>query len=130
MNDRLLLDTHAFLWFVSASERLSAAARQAIIKKETDVFISRISYWEICLKVSIGKLHLSTSWEKKLDAERKANRFNWLSLESRHCEEIIHLPWHHKDPFDRMLIAQARSENLTIVSCDEKMQPYEIDVLW
>lgn len=130
MNDRLLLDTHAFLWFISASSRLSATASQAILNKKTEVFISKVSYWEICLKISIGKLSLMNSWEQKLKGERKANRFTWLNLEARHCEDIIQLPWHHKDPFDRMLISQARTENLTIVSCDEKMQPYEVNVLW
>ena len=130
MSKRLLLDTHAFLWCVASSEKLSDTAKSAVLEKGTDVFLSKVSYWEICLKVSIGKLALMPDWEAKLEAERKANRFAWLEISPKHCEGIISLPWHHKDPFDRLLVSQARAENLSLLSCDDKIEPYGIDIIW
>jgi len=130
MSRRLLLDTHAFLWSVASSERLSEPARAAILDKTSEVYLSKVSYWEICLKISIGKLTLASNWETKLESERKANRFSWLNIEPKHCQRIISLPWHHKDPFDRLLIAQARSENLCLVTRDDKLAPYDINIIW
>ena len=80
--------------------------------------------------ISKGKLHLGNHWEEKLEEERRANRFHWLDLAPRHYEAIITLPRHHKDPFDRMLIAQAQCENLKILSCDQKLSLYTEGIVW
>jgi PIN domain nuclease of toxin-antitoxin system len=129
-SNAFLLDTHTFLWALDSFQLLSNTAREIILEKSNEIFLSKVSYWEICLKISKGKLSLGTQWEEKLENERKANRFHWLELVPKHCEPIIIMPWHHKDPFDRMLVAQAQCENLTILSCDQKLSLYSKNVVW
>ncbi len=129
-SNAFLLDTHAFLWAIDSFEELSNTAEEIILEKSNEIYLSKVSYWEICLKISKGKLNLGVQWEEKLERERKANRFHWLELAVKHCETMITLPWHHKDPFDRMLSAQAQCENLTILSRDQKLSLYSDDVVW
>ena len=110
---RLLLDTHAFLWYVLDDEKLGGAARGAINDSANDVFVSPASYWEIAIKISIGKYELTTPFEAFWDRAVVSNHFQILPIEIKHAAAVAKLPFHHKDPFDRLLVAQAIVENLT-----------------
>ena len=125
-----LLDTHVFLWALDCPDKLSQDAQQVLLASDTELFISRVSYWEICLKISKGTLVLGDHWQKRFEDERQRNRWNWLELTPAHCEGIIDLPQHHKDPFDRMLISQAMCEELVLISCDGKFGAYDVEVQW
>jgi PIN domain nuclease of toxin-antitoxin system len=128
--NRFLIDTHVFLWAVDSVEKLSDSALEILNDRSSEIYLSRASYWEICLKISKGKLRLAKGWERVLERERKKNRFQWLEISSSHCEGIIALPDHHRDPFDRLLIAQAICEGVSLVSCDDKIAQYDLDVVW
>ena len=125
-----LIDTHVFLWTVACSDRLSETARSILAEKRNRIFLSKASWWEICLKVSKGTLVLKDGWETIFERERRANRFTWLEIEPRHCQNLIALPHHHKDPFDRMLLSQATVEGLCLVSGDDKFRLYPVNLAW
>lgn len=122
---RLLLDTHAFLWWSIDDDRLGAAARSALANPDSLVFVSAASVWEIAIKVTLGKL----DFEADPAEEIVANRFAELPITALHAQEAGRLPRHHDDPFDRMLIAQARLEGLTLVSRDGAFAEYEVPLL-
>ena len=122
---RLLLDTHAFLWWRIAEARLSSEIRVAVGAAEV-VFVSMASAWEIGIKTSLGKLHIAEPVEQQI----AASDFEPLSIEFRHIEKVASLPLHHRDPFDRMLVAQSLVEGLTLVTADRRLQSYPIPVLW
>jgi PIN domain nuclease of toxin-antitoxin system len=126
---KLLLDTHAFLWAISGAG-LSVAAQQAFIEPENSLYLSAASYWEICIKSSLGKLVLSADWRQKLDDEMAANQILWLPVEKEHCQRVVSLPFLHGDPFDRMLIAQALCESMTLVTADGNIKHYPVPILW
>src|SRR5271163_1842140 len=98
---KLLLDTHLLLWWLAKSPSLSRQARELVSATENAVFVSTVSLWEIWLKQSLGKLRLPSSFEDKLAAES----FETLTLTAPHARRVALLPWHHRDPFDRMLVA-------------------------
>jgi len=127
---RLLLDSHTFLWFIMGNARLSAAARAMIEEQANEKFLSVASLWEIAIKVSIGKLSLSAPFETLISQQLNANGFELLSLEVKHTVPLIGLPFHHRDPFDRLLIAQAMVEQMQIVSIDSTFDAYPITRLW
>jgi PIN domain nuclease of toxin-antitoxin system len=129
-HNKYLIDTHVFLWAVGSSDLLSKSAKKILSDKTNEIYLSKVSYWEICLKISKGKLILQKGWEKKLEEERRANRFHWLEVAPKHCEGIISMPRHHKDPFDRLLLSQAKCEKLGLISCDEKLHLYNVKVYW
>src|ERR1019366_1160016 len=112
---RLLLDTHILLWWLADSPSLSDRAREVIGDPDNAVFVSAVSLWEIWLKQSLGKLRLPSDFEQRLAGES----FESLPLLAAHTREVASLPWHHRDPFDRMLIAQARATELKFVIADE-----------
>ena len=118
---RLLLDTHAFIWWRSAPARLGPAARQAIAEAES-VYVSMASAWETAIKVSIGKLRFDARFEDGI-AE---SGFRPLPIAFRHLDRLAALPYLHRDPFDRMLIAQALADGLTIVTADRRIARYEV----
>jgi PIN domain nuclease of toxin-antitoxin system len=122
--DQLLLDTHAFIWWRENSSRLSNDAR-ARIASATIVFVSVASAWEAAIKIALGKLRLPESFE----AGVIASRFDRLPIEFSHAGGG-HAAGHHNDPFDRMLIAQAMTERLTLVTHDRRFAPYSADVVW
>ena len=126
----LLLDTHAFLWLVSADPRLSSGARDLFLDRENEVFISAATFWEIGIKVSLGKLELAPGWPEMFREEMEASSIGWLAIELAHCVALSRLPFHHRDPFDRMLIAQAQVHRLAVISRDENLRRYEIEVVW
>jgi PIN domain nuclease of toxin-antitoxin system len=125
-----LIDTQVFLWAIDAVEKLSERSREILEDRSSEIYLSRASYWEICLKIARGSLELGDGWEKTLERERRRNRFHWLEISSPHCEGIISLPAFHKDPFDRMLISQALFEGVSLISCDEKIARYDLNVIW
>lgn len=122
----LLLDTHAFLWAIDDSEQLSQAARAAIIDGSNVVFVSAVTAWEIAIKKALGKLTLPQG--SYLD-ELRIHRFTALDITTEHALAVESLPPYHKDPFDRLLIAQAQLERLTVVTRDVRIQQYAIPVL-
>ena len=127
---RLLLDTHALLWAVGAPERLSERVRAALLADDHQVRVSIASLWEIAIKVSLRRLELSPDWRGSIDDGRARMGARWLAVESNHCGQVAQLPWHHRDPFDRMLVAQAMCEDLTLVSWDKVLADYAVRVLW
>jgi PIN domain nuclease of toxin-antitoxin system len=127
---RILLDTHALLWMVSSSERLSGAAREAIAEETNDLCFSIAGYWELAIKQSLGKLELAAGWEDLLPQEITRNRIDWLAIEPKHVHEVVALPWIHRDPFDRLMVAQARVEGLSIISRDRSLSEYGVPIIW
>lgn len=126
---KLLLDTQAFLWVIN-NHKLSQCARDAFLDPSNQLFLSAASYWEICIKRSIGKLVLADDWQQRFEQEMKANDIRWLPIERTHCQAIIALPWIHRDPFDRLLIAQASQEGMAIVTTDDQIPQYGITTIW
>ena len=127
---RILLDTHAFLWFITNDSQLSADARAAIAEPSTEVLISPASYWEIAIKVSCGKYPLTVPFETFITRGIHNNGFAILPIEPRHVAALTALPFHHKDPFDRLLVAQSIVEQIPIVSCDAALDAYAITKIW
>jgi PIN domain nuclease of toxin-antitoxin system len=127
---RHLLDTHSLLWYTLADPKLSGAAKALILDPANDILISPASYWEIAIKVSIGKLTLHQPYEDFIDVCLNKYRFTILPVEPKHTAALITLPFHHKDPFDRLLIAQAIVEGIPIISGDPILDSYPIKRLW
>ena len=127
---KLLLDTHSFLWFVTSDLQLSANALTLIADVNNEVLLSPASYWEVAIKVSIGKYPLSVPFETFSTSALTANNIQILALEIRHAAVLSALPMYHKDPFDRMIAAQALSESIPVVSIDAALDPYGITRLW
>jgi PIN domain nuclease of toxin-antitoxin system len=122
---RVLLDTHVLLWWLEGSAQLPGSARALIADPENTIFVSAVSMWEIWLKQSLGKLRLSDGFEDALAAESFEN----LPLSAAHAREVARLPWLHRDPFDRMLLAQARVAGLRLLTSDEALAAYSEPVL-
>jgi PIN domain nuclease of toxin-antitoxin system len=127
---KILADTHTFLWFVTDAPQLSAKAKTLLEDDETERLFSIASVWEIAIKASLGKLTLRKPLEEFLPEQLAANRFTLLNISVEHAFQIAHLPLHHRDPFDRMLVAQCLTENLPLVSSDAALDAYGIKRLW
>lgn len=125
----LLLDTNALLWAMAADERLREQARDAIRDPANRVFVSVVSVWEIAIKLALGKLHVASNVVEWLPREMAASRFTPLPVLFGHAASVEHLPMHHRDPFDRLLIAQAIAERLTIVTSDPEFLQYAVPVI-
>jgi PIN domain nuclease of toxin-antitoxin system len=117
---RILLDTHLILWWLVNSQSLPEQACILISDPENTVFVSAVSLWEIWLKESLGKLRLPPDFESRLLAESFEN----LALTAAQARHVASLPWHHRDPFDRMLVAQAQVENLIFLTADDAVAAY------
>lgn len=124
-----LLDTHTFLWFVAGSNDLSRSAREAIEAPGAKNHLSIVSLWEIAVKVSLGKLNLHVPFAK-LQSLVAQNEFHLLPVSVDDTAVITTLPFHHRDPFDRMLVAQAMTNKLTILTKDGSIPLYEVQVIW
>jgi PIN domain nuclease of toxin-antitoxin system len=127
---RMLLDTHTFLWFVLGDTRLTANAKASIEEPDNEKLVSPASYWEIAIKISLGKYTLSQSYEEFMERGIVENGFVILPIELKHTAVLTTLPFHHRDPFDRLIIAQAMVEGITIVSGDAAFDAYPIARLW
>ena len=117
---RILLDTHLLLWWLGNSPTLSDSAHALISEPENTIFVSAVSLWEIWLKESLGRLRLPADFESKMASEP----FESLPMSAAHARQVALLPWHHRDPFDRMLVAQARAENLILLTADSAVTAY------
>ena len=126
---RVLLDTHTFLWWANDDPRLSAYARQAI-GDATDAFLSIASCWEIAIKVSRNKLTLPKPIDRLVPEQLGLNGFQLLQVDLDDIARVATLPFHHRDPFDRLLIAQALDDELTVVSADPIFQKYGVRRVW
>lgn len=109
---------------------LSQAATAALLDVNNALYLSAASYWEICIKISIGKLILAPEWPQTFAAEMTTNDILWLPIEALHCRKIIELPPVHGDPFDRILVAQALCENMILLTADANLRQYPISTLW
>ena len=125
----LLLDTHAFIWFVENDYSLPVASKNIIQEKSNTLFLSIVSLWEITIKVSLKKLEISRNIEEIIELIPE-NGFEILPIFPPHLIELSCLPFHHRDPFDRLLVAQAKSENVHFISRDEILDKYEIKRIW
>ncbi|OIO69375.1 MAG: PIN domain nuclease [Zetaproteobacteria bacterium CG_4_9_14_3_um_filter_49_83] len=127
---KVLLDTHVFIWLLEDAPQLSQRARDTFTNPDNELFFSAASYWEICIKISLGKLELASDWGKIVHRELAHNNIGWLAIEPEHMQGILSLPMHHRDPFDRLLIAQAACESMSILSADQHFSSYDIPVIW
>ena len=127
---KLLLDTHAFLWFVGGDDALSSRGRLAVEDLENQKVVSMVSLWEIAIKNSIGKLSLEKPFEQFIPEQLLSSGFEVLGISIGHLTTLTQLPLHHRDPFDRLLVAQCLAENLTLLSGDEALDAYGIHRLW
>lgn len=127
---RVLIDTHALLWFVEDSPRLSQAALTAMSDSDNSLVLSPASYWELAIKVSLGKYTLSKPLGEYFREAIRVYELAILPIDLAHAAIVAGLPHHHGDPFDRLLIAQAMAEELPIVSRDKALDAYQITRIW
>ncbi len=127
---RYLLDTHAYLWWALADARLSAGALEVIADSDHEVLLSAASVWEISIKHSLGKLSLSAPLERVVLEEPARNGIGTLAMSPEHACRAGTLPLLHRDPFDRMLVAQAQLEELCILTADAWVGRYDVQTFW
>ena len=126
----ILLDTHGFLWFINGDTQLPRTVQKTIAEPDTTVYLSIASVWEIAIKLSVGKLKLDVSFDA-LKEEVLLNGFEILPIEFQHLQALLNLDFYHRDPFDRIIIAQAISEGMTLISKDSHFSNYkELKLLW
>ncbi len=127
---RLLLDTHAFIWYATDSSRLSTTARSLIDNGDNDILLSTASVWEMAIKHSIGRLNFSLPFMEFIKQQIAVNRIEILEISFDHIEVVASLPLHHRDPFDRLIIAQSMAEQIPVLSVDGIFDAYAIARLW
>ncbi|MBT4266579.1 MAG: type II toxin-antitoxin system VapC family toxin [Deltaproteobacteria bacterium] len=127
---KFLLDTHVFLWWIMDSPQISENARKLMSERSSDLFWSSASSWEIAVKYANGKLPLPDEPEVFIMSELSSNRISSLSITDEHSFMAGMLPIHHRDPFDRMLIAQSNFENMPLITSDQIMSQYEVKTIW
>jgi PIN domain nuclease of toxin-antitoxin system len=123
------LDTHILLWAITDPGRLAPHLRKAMMEPGNGLWFSAASYWEICIKQAVGKLCLKARWPEMIDRELERNQISWLAVEKAHCTGLLELPNHHRDPFDRLLIAQAKAEEMVIATMDKAIHRYAVKTL-
>jgi len=126
----LLLDTHTFIWWADEPEKLSGNALQALEDSNNSLLLSLVSVWEMQIKIQLGKMKLSLPLKDLLESQERTNQLEILAVTKEHIFALDNLPFHHKDPFDRLLIAQSIIEDATIVSIDPKLSAYAANLLW
>lgn len=127
---RLLLDTHAAIWFALNAPQLSSQALASIVEPGNEKWISPASYWEIAIKISIGKYALLAPYEDFWRNAIDANGFQILHILPRHTSLLTTLAYHHRDPFDRLIVAQAKTESMSVVSSDSQFDAYGVTRIW
>ena len=127
---RALLDTHAFLWWIADDSRLSKKAREIIADGHNELFLSAASGWEMAIKARLGKLQLSDSLERFVPEQLIINGIEGLPVQMRHTLHVQTLPDYHRDPFDRLLVAQAQLEGLPILTRDPYIARYQVKTIW
>lgn len=129
-SDRFLLDTHAFLWLASDPERVPGAVRERLADPGAELWLSAASVWEMAIKRSLGKLTTILPLAELVSLQSEAMAVSILDIRSAHALAVESLPFHHRDPFDRLLVAQALFEDLHLVSADETFDLYPVDRVW
>ena len=127
---KLLLDTHALIWFLEDDPKLSAVAREEIEDATNERWVSTACGWEMAIKSQLGKLDLPKPFEVLFPSALESHGFSILPIQARHLHRYHTLLLHHRDPFDRMMIAQALVEGMTIVGCDEVFDDYGVARIW
>ena len=127
---KVLLDTHCWLWWVAVPEKLCGTARRQIADKGNTVLLSAASSWEIAIKYSIGKLKLPELPDEFVPKRLARDNISALAIEHTHALHVAELPLHHRDPFDRLLIAQAQVEGIPIMTVDRQFGPYDVEIVW
>lgn len=127
---KLLLDTHSFLWFIEDNPNLSTTALAPIKDATNEIFFSIASVWEIAIKISVGKIRLKEPLEAFIQDQLNLNRITLLGIKISHAATVAALPLHHRDPFDRLLVAQAIVEQVPIISKDAALDAYGITRVW
>jgi PIN domain nuclease of toxin-antitoxin system len=127
---KVLLDTHTFIWFMLDHPSLSQHAASLIEDPDNEVLISIATLWEMAIKISLGKLHLAKPFGQLIPDQLQKNDFTLLPIEVSHLTQVITLPWHHRDPFDRLMIAQSLAEELPMLSRDVVFDDYNIERIW
>ena len=127
---RALLDTHTFLWWITDDHRLSSRVREIIGDGENELFLSTASGWEMAIKARLGRLELPEDIEHFIPEQMALNAISSLPVRMSHALHVYKLPNYHRDPFDRMLIAQARLEELPILTVDSQISRYSVKVIW
>ena len=127
---RLLLDTHAFIWYTTDSSRLTTTGRSLIDNGDNDILLSTASVWEMAIKHSIGRLNFSMPFMEFIKQQIAVNRIEILEISFDHIEVVASLPLHHRDPFDRLIIAQSMAEQIPVLRVDAIFDAYAIARLW
>lgn len=125
---RILIDTHILIWYFDGNDKLPDRYKYQLDNTENSIFVSIVSIWEIAIKINLGKLEVTKSLTEIQSYLIKRN-FKLLEVKFTHLNTLLTLPLHHKDPFDRLLIAQAITENLTLISADQHFQAYAVNLL-
>lgn len=126
----ILLDTHCWLWWFIAPENLGVKSRSQISNPKNVVYFSAASAWELAIKASLGKLELALPLHEYVPSRLEKQNMVALPINLGHALQVSRLPHHHKDPFDRLLIAQAQLEKFKLMTVDPQFKPYEADLLW
>ena len=126
----MLLDTATFLWIITDAEELSTKAKRTYLDKNKKIYLSSVSFWEITVKYKLGRISLPQKPSIFIPKQRKLHSIESMSLEESDISELEKLPDIHKDPFDRMLICQARSRGLTILTPDKTIASYPVKTAW
>jgi PIN domain nuclease of toxin-antitoxin system len=126
---KLLLDTHVFIWWMTAEPRLTSQVRQGICDPGNELFLSSISVVEMAIKIRLGKLRLDGPLEQFVVRGMVQGQVSELPLTIRHALELASLPLHHRDPFDRLLLAQAIAERMSLVTQDSQLRPYGVNLI-
>lgn len=127
---RILLDTHTFLWWITADQRLSPRSIELISDGNNELFFSAASGWEIAIKAGLGRLDVPDPLDRFISEHLFRNHIGVLPVQLSHALQVYVLPQPHRDPFDRILIAQAQIEELPILSSDKQFAKYDVEVLW
>ena len=127
---KALLDTHSFLWFISGHSNLSPTARTFIEKADNQPLLSIASLWEMAIKTSLGKLTLTQPFSELIPQQIELNGIEPLAIDIEHLATVAQLPFYHRDPFDRLLIAQAMVERVPIIGADSQFDAYGLERLW
>jgi PIN domain nuclease of toxin-antitoxin system len=127
---KLLIDTQCWLWWLGAPDRLSDHARSLIADSANEIFLSAVSAWEIAIKAALGKLDLPIPPERYVPSRLAEQAMKSLPIEQSHALHVYSLPPHHRDPFDRMLVAQAQLESLRLLTADRALEAYEVEIIW
>lgn len=127
---KALIDSHAFLWALEGSSRLGSGARTLLDSPDNELYLSLVSIWELAIKTSAGKLDLPQPASRYLEREAATRNVILLPLRIAHMQQMELLPFYHRDPFDRMLVAQAMVEDLVLLTVDRQLARYGVRIIW